>query len=271
MKPFYETRSDMFFSGDICDHPFPAHVHELVEIVYLMDGYLDMTIAGKSHRLAPGDIGMAFPSVAHSYDDVSPGTKGLALIFMPGVIQEYLGTFSSMNPVSPFLLRSQQTKPLDDIACKLYSLSKTRQTPLIPAYLHVFLAYLFITIPLQPTKNRFESEMTHQVLQYISENFTDHLTLESAARALGISRSHLSHIFSQQLHVNFRQYINTLRIDRARILLNDPKQSVTEIAYLCGYENSRTFHRAFLEECGMQPSAYRLLLNGSDENSRKST
>ena len=95
------------------------------------------------------------------------------------------------------------------------------------------------------------------MLQYISEHFTEPLTLESTAHALGISRIHLSHIFSQQLHINFRQYINTLRIDRAKTLLHDPSNSISQIAYLCGYGNQRTFHRAFLTQCSITPNQYR--------------
>ena len=119
-------------------------------------------------------------------------------------------------------------------------------------------------IPLTQVEKYVESGTVKQVLQYISEHFTERLTLESIARELGISRSHLSHIFSQQLRINLRQYINTLRIDKARFLLRNPDLSVTEIAYMCGYENSRTFHRAFLSECGTQPSVYRLSVNNAE-------
>lgn len=104
--------------------------------------------------------------------------------------------------------------------------------------------------------------MSFQVLQCISEHFTEPLTLESTAHALGISRIHLSHIFSQQLRINFRQYINTLRIDRARTLLRNPTYSISQIAYQCGYGNQQTFHRAFLSQCGMTPNAFRTELTG---------
>ena len=104
---------------------------------------------------------------------------------------------------------------------------------------------------------RARTGMSFQVLQYISEHFTEPLTLETTARALGISRIHLSHIFSQQLKINFRQYINTLRIDRACALLRDPSYTISQIVYLCGYGNPRTFHRAFLSIHNMTPKEYR--------------
>ena len=67
---FYERRNQDVFAGIICDHPFPAHVHDVVEIVCLRSGSLEMTIAGKKLLLMPGDIAIAFPVVPHSFDAV---------------------------------------------------------------------------------------------------------------------------------------------------------------------------------------------------------
>mgnify|MGYP003307241115 CR=1 FL=1 len=55
--------------------------------------------------------------------------------------------------------------------------------------------------------------------------------------------------------------INALRIDRACFLLRDPSYSISQIAYLCGYGNPRTFHRAFLSQCHMPPKQYRARMN----------
>ena len=102
------------------------------------------------------------------------------------------------------------------------------------------------------------------MLQYVSNHFTEALSLENTAEALGISRIYLSHIFSQQLHINFRQYINTLRINLACKLMRDPTLTITQIAFRCGYENQRTFHRAFLDQCGTNPNEYRSKLKGKE-------
>ena len=81
------------------------------------------------------------------------------------------------------------------------------------------------------------------------------LTQESVSHALGISASHLSHFFTEKLHVNFRQYINTNRMARARLMMRDTGYTLTMIADACGYSNMRTFRRAFLKEFGSLPSA----------------
>lgn len=111
----------------------------------------------------------------------------------------------------------------------------------------------------EPLDKHVDVGLMQQVMQYIYLHYREEITLESAARALGVSQSHLSHIFSSQLHINFRRYINTLRIDYACNLLRDSSLSVTEVGYACGYNNSRTFHRAFREEHQMQPGEFRAM------------
>ncbi len=255
---FYEQRTENIFIGAICDHPFPSHVHDVVEIVCLQTGSMEMTISGKRIMLLPGDIAVAFPSESHSYDYVSEDASGLSLIFLPDTIMEFYHTFRTMQPVQPLLLHQDQAAELTSIIRPLQKITaKDQSTPLKLGYLHLFLAYLFTSLPLMPRARNPHSTLTDQVLQYISEHFAEPLTLESTSRALGISRIHLSHIFSQQLHINFRQYINTLRIDRACTMLRNPNYSISQIAYQCGYGNQRTFHRAFLAQCGMPPNQFR--------------
>ena len=258
MSPlFYEKREGEAFVGKICEVPFPVHVHDVTEIVCLTQGSMKMTIAGKPISLLPGDIAVAFPTVAHSYDEVSGDADGLALIFAPGVISEFTHTLRSKSVVNPLLKADEKAPQLDAIIAQLKEISYQENSPLKLGYLHLFLSYLFSCLPLISGGRNPHSTMTYQVLHYISEHFTEPLTLENTAHAMGISRIHLSHIFSQQLHINFRQYINTLRIDRARTLLRNPSYSISQIAELCGYGNQRTFHRAFLAQCGMPPNQFR--------------
>lgn len=261
---FYEQRTENVFAGFICDHPFPAHVHDAVEIVCLLHGSVEMTVGGKSLLLLPGDIAAVFPVIPHSYDRVSPDAEGLTLMFSPDTIIEFYHSFRTMRPVSALLPAAQIAPELSAIALGFQQLSqKSPSSPLKLGYLHLFLSYLFTCLSLRPLDKSAQSGLSFQVLQYISEHFTEPLTLETTARALGVSRIHLSHLFSQHLHINFRQYINTLRIDRAQLLLRNPAYSVSQIAYQCGYGNQRTFHRAFMAQCGMPPSQFRAALNSA--------
>lgn len=254
---FYEKRDQTVFIGPICDHPFPPHVHDMVEILCLLSGDLKISVAAQSYSLKVGDIIVAFPSVPHSYDAVSEDARGLCFIFSPETIGEFSHTFRTMLPVNPLIEKSRQSSEIESLIKALTGIACQENSPLKLGYLHLFLSCLFTCIPLHPMDKNIHLSLSHQALNYISEHYTEPLSLESTSRALGISRIHLSHVFSQQLKINFRQYINTLRINHACTLLQNASYSISEISYMCGYENPRTFHRAFLSICQTTPKKYR--------------
>lgn len=259
MSPlFYEKRTRTIFAGHTCDQPFPLHLHDPVEIVCMVEGSIQMTVDGYTRLLGPGDIAVCFPVVPHSYDMISANAIGLTLIFTPETMPEFTHLFRSMRPENVFLPSERKDAELDTIVLKLLELEKDESDMMRKAYMHVFLAHLINCLPLTSAAGQAgEASLPYHILHYVSEHFTEPISLESTARALGISRIHLSHIFSQKLNINFRQYINTLRVDMACRLLRESQHSISQITSMCGYENSRTFHRAFQAQWNMTPTQFR--------------
>lgn len=257
MKLFYEIRSQRLFVGNICEEPFPLHVHAVVEIVHMLEGSIRLTVGDQAYTLHPGDTIAIFPSVVHSYDDVPRDAKGLCMIFVPDTIAEFAGTFRTMRPVDPFLPAEKLDSGMIEALEKLQALSMEENSPFLKCNLHVFLAHFLSLLKLSTLDNQLPTNLAQQVVQYVADHFDKPLTLESMSTALGVSRSHLSHLFSEQLNINFRKYINIMRVDQACTMLSETDMTVTEICYACGYNNPRTFHRAFIDECGVQPGEYR--------------
>ena len=70
-------------------------------------------------------------------------------------------------------------------------------------------------------------------------------------------RSYVSKIFSDKLRYGFREYINSLRINKARALLAESSLPISEIMYACGFSNQSSFNRVFQEFCGCTPREYK--------------
>ena len=66
-------------------------------------------------------------------------------------------------------------------------------------------------------------------------------------------------------------YVNQLRVDRARTLLLATDQEVSRVSAECGYENPRTFNREFRRICGCTPREYRkkFVLRGKEQTERQ--
>lgn len=260
-KPYYEEPHGNVFVGGICKGPFPIHIHEVVEIILVIEGNVVLHINGSEKMLLPGDCAIVFPEMTHGYEHVSENADGLCVALSASTINELNNTFHTMRPENPIVHINDDDDELWYAVRKLRDLSSKQEDPMILPYIHVYVAALLTRMKLAQKSKNVEKGLTYEVLQYVAQHFKDDLTLETTAHALGISNSHLSHIFSQQLHVNFRRYLNVIRIEHACLLLQDPELPISRIAEECGYSCSRTFHRAFMEEYKMKPNEYRAQVN----------
>ena len=95
-----------------------------------------------------------------------------------------------------------------------------------------------------------------RLLTYLHEH-RDDTTLEDLCLLLHRSRSYVSHLFNQRAGVTLRAYMNTLKLDDARTLLETTHLSVTEIAYTAGFGDTSYFIKLFKEAYGISPLAYR--------------
>ena len=254
MDLFYEERKEKLFIGGMTRYVFPSHVHNMAELVVVTRGYAVVGIDGVQYRLEPGDAGIAFPLIPHSYDALSPDARGITAIFPPDIIPEYEGTFHGLQPESP-ILRAKDTGPeLQMAVSQLEKLQMEISLPLCVAFLHVLLAATLHHLTYRPVYNYSGQDLGYRIICYISEHAYEDITLESAAQALGISPSHLSHFFSEKMHTNFRHFINAIRVNRARMMMRNPNLTLTWICDACGFTNMRTFRRAFFREMGCLPS-----------------
>jgi len=98
--------------------------------------------------------------------------------------------------------------------------------------------------------------------QELKEIIQDHidtgLSLKEISKELAISPSYLSREFSKYFEdLSFGDYIRKQRIEKAIELMQNPRYSLTEIAYLTGFSDQSHFTRIFKKYTGQSPSAYR--------------
>jgi AraC-like DNA-binding protein len=256
MKLFYETRNENLFIGGMTTYPFPLHVHEIVELACVLRGETAMQIDEQVYELHPGDIAIAFPLIPHSFERLSPDSSGLAAFFLTDTIPEFTASFLNTLPECPVLRRDNVNADARLAIDRLVNDPEDDASPSRLAFLHLLTANVLSQMRFRPIGGCNEQGLTYRVFKYIFDHACEDITLDSAARGVGISQSHLSHLFSQRFHVNFRRFVNAIRVDRAKMLMRDPRMTLTSICYSCGYENIRTFRRAFVRESGMLPSEY---------------
>ena len=92
---------------------------------------------------------------------------------------------------------------------------------------------------------------------YIKDNFQKAITLESVAKYINLHPSYCSTIFKKSEGKSVTEYINSLRINYAKELLDTSPYRIGEIGARCGIPDPYYFSRVFNKICGISPSEYR--------------
>lgn len=97
----------------------------------------------------------------------------------------------------------------------------------------------------------------YQTTAYIKENLAEKLTLEDAAEHVSLSKSYFCRILKDELGYTFTEYVNHLRVERAKLYLRDSTMSIADIAYAVGFDDQSYFTRIFKKLTNVSPGQYR--------------
>lgn len=130
--------------------------------------------------------------------------------------------------------------------------------------LHALLLYFARTLAvLKPEKRQDSREffsrsiLIEQVKYLVHQNYAESLSLSELAASVFTNPSYLSRVFKEETGIPLSHYINHVRIQKARELLEDTEELIIDIAVACGYNYIPHFNRVFKELTGMTPGAYR--------------
>ncbi|WP_394830408.1 GlxA family transcriptional regulator [Pendulispora rubella] len=92
---------------------------------------------------------------------------------------------------------------------------------------------------------------------WIAENPDGDLSVPSLARRVGMSPRNFSRVFVREVGTTPRQFVEKVRIEAARRLLEQTQEGIETVAARTGFANSGTLRREFTGEVGVSPKAYR--------------
>lgn len=171
------------------------------------------------------------------------------------------GIHNSLYKQFMFLLEEQASRMLTDsksvIPPAARTILVTDNTP-IAQWIRVlsdsYVAVMEELIHRRRNKTRIDID---EVRQYIERFFAEPITLESIAGQFFVSKEHLSRTFKQEIGSTVMDSIITLRVEKAKQLLQDPTTSIKSAAEAVGYTDLTYFHRIFKKITGLTPGQIR--------------
>ena len=229
--------------------PQVAHIYYLF-LVTKGSGVLTLP-EFESHPLTPGTVFFILPGVRYVISG-SDDLKYMYISFMgtraPELMEE-LGvsmvapTYQGFSTQIPFWRQSIQ---------RICSANANLITEGVLLYT---LSYLPVTTASQADAKH--SDVLQGILNYIDLNFCNpDLSLKRIAEIFGYTDKYLSHLFKQEMNVNWSIYLNRLRIQHAIKLIEKEQTSITLLAELCGFADSLYFSKVFKKMVGKTPHVY---------------
>jgi len=96
-----------------------------------------------------------------------------------------------------------------------------------------------------------------QAVNFIHNNFSTDISLDLVAGTAGLSKYHFSRLFKEMTGLTYQSYLNRVRIEQAKHMLDDDALTITDTGYAVGYSDLTHFERIFKKLTGTTPSQYR--------------
>lgn len=95
-----------------------------------------------------------------------------------------------------------------------------------------------------------------QAKEFIRRNMNRRIQAEDVAAVVNLSPPYFAIYFKSKTGVNFRDYVLNVKMEHAKYLLNTEDANISEVSYSVGYDDYRSFYRAFKKHTGLTPSEY---------------
>jgi AraC-like DNA-binding protein len=99
--------------------------------------------------------------------------------------------------------------------------------------------------------------LVRKAMVFIHEHYAEPISRKDIAQHVSIAEDYLTFCFRQELGTTPIKYLQRYRVNRAKGLLKESENSITEIARMVGFSDSGYFSRVFHRETGMSPETFR--------------
>lgn len=252
------------------------HYHTQYELLYISDSFGIRFVGNNISNFSPGEIVLVAPYLPHLWRNDTPNNQGnistkvktIVIRFSEDFIAKNTFKLAEFSDIKKLLENSKfglsfginTAKDLHNDLFEIVELSAASQS----IKLLKLLQYLSLSNERQVLstidKKQYisdNSQRIDKVLNYISENYTSHITLEQVAELAGMTNSSFCRYFKKMTNKSFTHFLNEVRIHKATHLLIQEDSQITEVGYAVGYQSITNFNRQFKVIMGESPKSYR--------------
>lgn len=254
VKPF---NLDVVFYDDF--HYIP-HFHKDLELVFILQGEVSLTLNATTTKIKQNELALILPNQAHSYS-TEKNSKAWVCVFSKDYVPYFADFISNKTTDNVFTLPKESENyllnNLINIDPNHPTFARTEQEKI----LKLSSIFNLITAEFVKQKNFIskasnKTDLYRKIIEYIANNYTENISLDTLSNHLGYEKHYLSRYFNNCFNTNFNNFVNSYRTDYAKKLLAQKELTIAEISFKTGFGSVRSFNRAFLEIEKLTPTEY---------------
>ncbi len=260
--------------SELCALP---HTHEYIEVLYATKGSFDIWLNGKYFSFSEGDLVVINSHEIHSISSHGVGTY-MVIRFLPEIIHSAGNSVFEAKYITPFIINNSKHQRvfkeeeisktsipeqifdiLEEYRKKEFGYELSIRTSICSIFLWILRYWnkKNVDLALDTSINNDLFFKIQEVMDYVSNNYQEEISVNDASRMCNISYSYFSRIFKQITKHSFSEYLNYIRITEAEKLLVSTDLSMTEIAMRTGFSTSSYFIQQFKLRKFISPKQFR--------------
>ncbi len=252
----------------------PAHVHDFAEAIYGIDCDYLIYSDDKIYNFKDGDLMFFFSNQVHKIESLRNGkSKHICLRFNPGVVTD-VNSSVMIKYMIPFMLKEKKNKcyfsseelkgsGVSEAMWKMYKETENNGYGYeIAMKMYLQQLGLFLLRQWDSDKdlniNTLDETRMIDVFKYIEDNYQEEISVTEMAKKYYVSSSYFSRWFKKVTGKTFKQYVNSVRINRATELLINSDYNITEVSMMTGFPTTSYFIKQFkLLKGGCSPKKFK--------------
>ncbi|MBO4897570.1 MAG: AraC family transcriptional regulator [Clostridia bacterium] len=237
-------------------HSFGPYIRDYYLMHYVCSGKGTYTLNGKEFSIERDRVFIIPPGevTVYSADDQNPWTY--MWIGISGIaIEEYMkmAGFKKSNPII------KASKKLKSILKTIIDKSEEQGYNSLPVTgnLYFFIDELIKCGGGSEKRKSVAQTYVENAILYINNNIQNKLTVSEIADYIGVNRVYFCNIFKKIMGCTPQSYILNLKIEKAKMFLEETNNEIRFIANSLGYDDPFVFSHAFTKKTGVSPKNWR--------------
>lgn len=243
-------------------HTTPVHMHAYVEIELVLSGKCKQLINGTVYdNIERGSLYLLTPVDFHQLFDFEAPIKAINLCFdssfySSDIVQLFMNKSSNivlklnakeLETAEKMIEQIRESNESEDKYSKRYTKN----------VIECFLIYILRLSELKITE-AFDAKLSpiQKALQYLFQHYRENPSSEEMAKICGYSESHFCRQFKNLTQKTYIEFLNTLKLNYAKVLLLSDNLPIIEVADICGFNSVSNFNRVFKQQIGIPPSEF---------------